>query len=149
MTELTHFAKRFNQSDDAKPATRTDIEKFEQDFGIFLPNDYRIFLSNFGNIWTPDILNLVVDKELEINDVQNFWNIDKIIYDNQNEWTSQIVPEIIPFASDCMGNIFAFLRDELKSPKESAHVYFYDHDFNTVEKVSSSFKRWIEQFNHL
>jgi cell wall assembly regulator SMI1 len=149
MKELRQFAEKFNKSDKAKPLTQVDIDKLEHEFHIFLPIDYKTFLLNFGNVWTPDILDLIVDNESDIYDVQQFWSIDKIIYDKQNEWTSHVSPEIIPFASDSSGNIFAFLKHDLKSPTETAEIYFYDHDFETVEKISHSFKDWINEYNKL
>jgi cell wall assembly regulator SMI1 len=149
MTELKQFAERFNKSDKAKPSTQVDIDKLEHEFKIILPNDYKTFLLNFGNIWTPDILDLVVDKELDISEVQQFWSIDEIIYDKQNEWTSHVSTDIIPFASDSMGNIFAFLRHDIKSLTETTDIYFFDHDFNTVEKISNSFTDWIDEFNKI
>lgn len=148
-SEFEKFVERFNKSDEAKPSTQIDIYALEKEFKIFLPNDYKAFLTSFGNIWTPNILDLIVDQELELNDVQDFWDIDKIIYDKRNEWTAQVSTDIIPFASDCMGNIFAFLTNEIKSPTETANIYFYDHDFETIEKVSPSFKNWIDSFNKL
>ncbi len=143
------FVERFNKSDDAKASTQIDIDMLEKELKIYLPYDYKTFLLSFGNIWTPDILDLIVDQELEINDVQDFWDIEKIIYDKQNEWTSQVSTDIIPFASDCMGNIFAFLTNDIKSPTETADIYFYDQDFDTVEKISPSYKDWIDSFNKL
>ena len=149
MIEFKQFVERFNKSDEAKLTSQIDIDKLENEFKIFLPDDYNFFLLNFGNIWTPEILDLVVDKELDINDVQDFWGIDKIIYDKKNEWASKVFPEIIPFASDCMGNIFAFMSNDLRLPRETAEIYFFDHDFNTVEKISPSFKNWLEKFNKI
>jgi|SRR6185312_90991 len=148
-SEFEKFVERFNKSDDAKPSTQIDIDTLEKELNIYLPNDYKTFLINFGNIWTPNILDLIVDQELELNDVQDFWDMNKIIYDKRNEWTAQVQTDIIPFASDCMGNIFAFLTNEIKSPTETANIYFYDHDFETVEKISPSFKNWIGSFNKL
>ena len=126
-----------------------EVETLERIFQIFLPIDYKTFLLNFGNIWTPDILNLVVDNELDIYDVSQFWAIDKIIYDKQSEWSSHVSPEIIPFASDSSGNIFAFLRHDLQFPTETADIYFYDHDFDMLEKISNSFKHWIDEYNKI
>ena len=64
MTEFRKFADRFNKSANAVPSTQSDIDKFEKELNIQLPNDYKRFLLSIGNIWTPDILDLVVDKEL-------------------------------------------------------------------------------------
>lgn len=149
MTELRQFVERFNQSDKATPSTHDEIENLEQLFRIFLPDDYKNFLLNFGNIWTPDILDLVVDNKLDVYDVAQFWTVDKIIYDKQNEWTSHVSPEIIPIASDSLGNIFSFSRQDLNIPVDTAHIYFYDHDFDTVEKIADSFTGWIDSYNKI
>lgn len=143
------FVDRYNKSTEAKPATESDIDKIEKEFEINFPADYKEFLLHFGNVWTPHILDIIVDKAEEINDVQQFWDIDSIIYDKKNEWTSQVTPDIIPFASDCMGNIFAFLRSDLETQKVTAEIYFFDHDFDTVDKIAASFTEWLDRFNKL
>lgn len=33
----------------------------------------------YGNIWTPNLLDLIDEKEINIADVQEFWNAEKII----------------------------------------------------------------------
>ncbi len=87
MTELEQFVRRFNKSEEAKPPIQADIDNLEQEFHIFLPFEYKLFLLAFGNIWTPEILDLVVANESDVYDVQQFWSIDKIIFDKRNEWT--------------------------------------------------------------
>lgn len=82
-----------------------------------------------------------------MNDVQEFWEIERIIEDKKSEWTSQLATDIIPFASDCMGNIFGFLTADLKLERQTAAVYFFDHDFDTVDKIFESFTDWIDRFN--
>ncbi len=149
MTELKQFVERFNQSDKAKPSTPNEIETLEQLIGICLPDDYKSFILVFGNIWTPGILDLIVDNKLDIYDVAQFWTIDKIIYDKQNEWTSHVSPEIIPIASDSSGNIFAFLKQDLNISLNTANIYFYDHDFDTVEIIAESFTGWIDAYNKI
>lgn len=69
MTEFRKFADRFNKSANAAPSTQSDIDKLEKELNIQMPNDYKRFLLSIGNIWTPDILDLVVDKELDLADV--------------------------------------------------------------------------------
>jgi cell wall assembly regulator SMI1 len=149
MTEFRKFADRFNKSTNAAPSTQSDIDKLEKELNIQLPNDYKRFLLSIGNIWTPDILDLVVDKELDLADVQQFWTPDEIIDDKKNFWTKQVSTDIIPFATDCMGNIFSFLASDLRQKTETADIYFFDHDFDTVEKISNSFTVWINNFNKI
>jgi hypothetical protein len=69
MTEFRKFADRFNKSANAAPSTQSDIDKLEKELNIQMPNDYKRFLLSIGNIWTPDILDLAADKELDLADV--------------------------------------------------------------------------------
>lgn len=147
MTTFKQFVDKYNKNEGIKLATQTEIELLEKEFSIHLPADYKNFITTFGNIWTPDILDIVVDNQLDMNDVQEFWEIERIIDDKKNEWTSQLQTDIIPFASDCMGNIFGFLTADLKVVRQTADIYFFDHDFDTVDKISDSFTDWMSRFN--
>ena len=149
MTIFKKFVNKFNRADNIKTSSQTDINNLEAEFKICLPNDFKTFILNYGNVWTLEILDIIVDNEFELNDIQQFWDVEQIIYDKKNEWTSNISTDLIPFASDCMGNIFAFLASDLKTIKETAAIYFYDHDFDKIEKISESFTDWIDKFNQL
>jgi len=140
------FFERFYKNESFKPDSKGEIELFEKDFKIKFPLDFREFLKTYGDLYTPKILDLIVDNDLEMNDVQEFWNIEQIRNDKENGWTHQSGIDLIPFALDSMGNIFAFKTDEIKTSKESSNVYFFDHDFGTIDFVSKSFTNWIESF---
>ena len=143
---MKSFVDRFNKNDSNKPESEADIVSFEQEYGITLPLDYKEFLKVYGDIWTPDILDLMDDKELDFPDVQEFWKLHQIKKDKNNGWTSQLDTNLIPFASDCMGNIFGFKMNELKGAVDATNIYFYDHDFESIELVSESFTKWIEEY---
>lgn len=143
------FVERFNKNDDAKPIDQLDIDRIENEFAVNLPKDYKDFIKRFGETWTPNILDIIVDSEQDLNDIQQIWAIDQIINDKKNEWTSQLIVDIIPFANDCTGNIFGFKTSDLNKTNENSPVYFYDHDFDTVEKISESFTKLIENYNKL
>ncbi|KQY93398.1 hypothetical protein ASD21_11595 [Caulobacter sp. Root1455] len=49
----------------------------------------------------------------------------------------------IAFASDCMGNLFAFGSVALN---QSSQVWFFDHDTGEIVVVAPSFKDWIQQY---
>jgi len=152
MDYIERFVDRFSESSMTsliKPETVEDISNLERRFEIKLPNDYKIFLKNYGNIWTPTILDKVVDNDLNFYDVQQFWSIEAIILDIDNGWTAQTGQDILPFASDCSGNLFCFTLDDLRSGKNDCEIHFYDHDFDTFENLSKSFKEWIEQYNEI
>lgn len=143
------FTERFNRNVDAIPAKQSDVEKLENDFSIHLPSDYKEFVKLFGDVWTPGVLEVIVDNEVELIDIQQFWTIDQIRKDRKNARTSQPDMDMLPFASDSMGNIFGFLITDLKVPGNECPVYFFDHDFGTVEKISDSFTKLIERYNEL
>lgn len=144
--EFKSFSNRFNQNESNKPDSELDINSLETDYQIKLPADYREFLSEYGDLWTPNILDLIDDNELDLNDVQDFWKVERIKHDKENEWASQLDTDLIPFASDCMGNIFSFKTEQLKNSNETSEIYFFDHDFGTIELVSSSFTQWINEY---
>ena len=119
MQIFNKFKTRFDKNDDLEKASESDIENLEKKLKINIPKDFQVFLAEYGNIYTPDILDIIVDNEIDLCDVQEFWTVKRIIYDKQNEWTAQLSTDLIPFASDSMGNIFAFLTSDLKEKKES------------------------------
>jgi len=143
------FFQRFNKNKDSNPASLQKVQSLELKLGIHLPTGYYNFLTTYGDLWTPDILDLIDDLDLDLNDVQDFWNIDKIAVDVETGWTSGLEIKLFPFASDCMGNIFGFKFDDMKSKEPTCAVYFYDHDFNELERVSDSFEEWIAQYLQL
>jgi cell wall assembly regulator SMI1 len=147
MEIFNKFKERFDKNDDLEKASESDIEKLKTELNITIPNEVKLFLTEYGNIYTPEILDLIVDNEIDLNDIQEFWKPERIIYDKQNEWTAQLSTDLIPFASDSMGNIFGFLTTELNEEKESCAIHFFDHDFDTVEKVADSFSEWIDNYN--
>ncbi|GAA3561449.1 SMI1/KNR4 family protein [Snuella lapsa] len=149
MEIFEEFINKYNRNESLVKATDLELNDLESEFNIVLPNDYKLFIKSYGDVWTPSILDIIVDNDLELNDIQDFWSIEKIIYDKKNEWTSQLSTDLIPFASDCMGSIFGFLTSNLKQKNENSSVYFFDHDLNTVEKISNSFTDWIYRFNKL
>ena len=147
-----NFLNRFGVNSKTSPAKPFQLEEFncmEERLKIKFPKSYKNFALTFGNIWTPNILDLIDEKEVEIADVQEFWNAERIIFDKENEWTSNIEENLIPFASDCMGNIFCFAVKDLTSRKDDCDIYYYDHDFDSIENLSISFEQWIEQFNEI
>ncbi|MBF8149627.1 SMI1/KNR4 family protein [Winogradskyella sp. F6397] len=149
MEIFNKFRERFDKNDDLEKASESHIEKLKAELNIIIPNQVKLFLTEYGNIYSPEILDLIVDNEIDLWDIQEFWTTERIIYDKQNEWTAQLSVDLIPFASDSMGNIFGFLTAELNEEKQSCSVHFFDHDFNTVEKIANSFSEWIDQYNRI
>lgn len=49
---------------------------------------------------------------------------------------------LIAIAADDSGNKFCFSTLQLDTDRQG--VWFFDHDFGTVEEIASSFSAWIE-----
>ncbi len=49
----------------------------------------------------------------------------------------------IAFASDCMGNLFAF---DSAAPGQSSEVWFFAHETGETVLVAPSFTSWIQQY---
>jgi cell wall assembly regulator SMI1 len=149
MDSFKTFVDFFNKSDENQPFQANEIERLESEFQINLPEDYKSFVEKYGNVYTPEILDIIDDNELDLSDVQQFFTAEEIINDKRNGWTSKIETDLIPFASDCMGNIYAFKTSEIKGKNNKSSVYLFDHDFDSVDLAADSFKKFIEGYNKI
>ena len=146
MDNFQIFSDRFNQNNAIVPVLQSDIDKLENEFKIKFPDDYIGFMIRFGNVRTPDILNIILANDLDLDDIQQFWTINQIIEDKCIGRSSKPKTGLIPFASDCLGNIFGFLAADLQKGIQQCPVYFYDHDFDTMDKLVLSFSALIDQY---
>jgi cell wall assembly regulator SMI1 len=149
MKVLKQFTGRFNENDEAEPWTQEEISRLEKRFGIKLPEDYKILVATYGDIWTPGIVDIIAENELDMNNVQDFWGFAMIIEEKKDMDKEETSKNLLPFASDALGNVFAFSISDLESSAETAAVYFLDYDFDTVEKTANSFTEWIDGFNKI
>lgn len=121
----------------------------EAQLEVGLPSDLKSFLLEVGSVWTPSILDIIVDRSLVTNDLSQVWGLQSIVDDRLHGWTSRIEDDLTPFASDSMGNIFGFRASDIRSFKECANVYFVDRDFGTVEPDAVSFMTIIARYHAL
>jgi cell wall assembly regulator SMI1 len=144
---------RFNErwTSPAYPPDRVmepDLQRVEERFGLRLPDDYRQAILTVG-LPRPTIalLNTVVDRGLDLHSIGDFYSPAEMI-EHTPGWHEAGMPEhLIAFASDDLGNQFCFDGERLKSgTADSASIWFFDHDFNTVEVIASSFTDWISEF---
>jgi hypothetical protein len=150
LVQFSKFASLYNKSTDAQAVALSDIQSLENILKIKFPSDFKLFTNKYGNLWTPHILDIIVDNGIGMNDIQQFWLPEEIIEDKESGLTHQIEKEVlVPFASDCMGNIYAFKSHDLKTLKPTANVYFFDLDFNEIYLMANSFTALIEKFNSL
>ncbi|MEO1048835.1 MAG: SMI1/KNR4 family protein [Pseudomonadota bacterium] len=109
-----------------------------------VPEDYSQAVLEVG-LPQPTIalLNTIVDNELDVFDLSEFLNPEAIV-ERTIGWREIGLPEhLVAFASDSSGNLFAFCKE---SPSKPSEVWIWDHDFNEVEKLASSFGQWLDSY---
>jgi len=129
------------------PVLKQSLEDCARELEVAFPNSYIEYVTIHGSGGpTIELLNSIVDGELEINDLSDIHTPDEIIDSLESFESSGMPNELIPIASDSMGNMFCFERYEISKPREDAAIWFFDHDFDTVEKTHDSFTAWINEF---
>jgi hypothetical protein len=122
---------------------QTDLEAVEKRYSFLLPESYKQEVLSVGLPRpTAALLNSIVELELELADVSNFLSPVEIV-ERTEGWRDINLPKnLIAFAADCSGNLFAF---ETQSGA-SATVWFFDHDSGEVSEAATDFANWIERF---
>ncbi|MBC6982097.1 SMI1/KNR4 family protein [Caulobacter sp. 17J80-11] len=143
---LDAFVRKWTHPDYAPDAVApAALEQAEARLGCRFPPAYREAVLGTG-LPRPTIalLSSIVDRELDIADVSNFFDPAEIVETTEG-WRELGLPEhLIAFAGDCSGNLFAF--DRRTASDAESPVWLFDHDFGTVRKVADSFTDWIAAF---
>jgi hypothetical protein len=144
---IDSFNKRFNEKEKVFLPSDECILDLESQYSFQFPIYYKLFIQSFGEAWTPYILDIIVDNNLSIYALQEIWPLNQIESYLSVGWASKY--DIIPFGSDCLGNLFFFDPDEICSASIDAAVYYYDFDFKEREKISDSFCSFLDIYNQL
>lgn len=147
---------RFNEiwtSSDYPPESvvESDLRSVEQHLRVDLPDDYRQAILQVG-LPRPTIalMAAIVERELDLHSLGDFYSPVEIIKETTG-WREIGMPEqLVAFASDGCGNMFCFNADRLRmGSADASAIWFYDHDFETVDQIAPSFSDWIEAFCHV
>lgn len=142
---LEEFINKWGNLDNQKFPEDGDFLEVEETLKIKLPAEYVHLVKTYGDVWCPSLLDEIVDSNTCISDVQNFLLPTEMI-ETTESWQSAGMPKgYIAFASDCMGNVFCFKLSEL-SGNDNPSIWFFDHDFCEISKVSNSFIIWLKRF---
>ncbi|RWC93739.1 MAG: SMI1/KNR4 family protein [Mesorhizobium sp.] len=125
-----------------------DLSAAEQQLGVRFPEDYRQAVLDVG-LPRPTIalLNAIVVRGLDLHDLSNFYSPKEIVEETLG-WREIGMPDrLIAIASDGSGNKFCFNADQLGGDSADRRgIWFFDHDFGTVDQVAPSFHAWIDAF---
>jgi hypothetical protein len=149
MEMMRQFVDKWNLNDRLCRATVDEIGLVERALGITLPSAYTYLVREFGDLYTPSILDTVVEQKIAFPDVQDF-DLPLIALESTKSCVKTGMPEgYFGFASDCMGNRFCFRCDECSSDKEDSPVWYFDHDGIEVREISVSFTEWLAFYTRL
>jgi hypothetical protein len=144
MEGLSTFSQKWSHPDYPPTQVReSDLSAAELAVGSSLPASYRAAILEVGLPQpTAALLNSIVENELDLPDIGDFFAPDEIV-ESTNSWRSMGLPNTMTaFASDGMGNLFAFARDD----GDDGPVYFFDHDAGETVLLADSFAKWIAAY---
>ncbi|MDQ8027103.1 MAG: SMI1/KNR4 family protein [Brevundimonas sp.] len=142
MTTLADFIRLWTHPDyPPDRVAEADMRRAEQRFGIVFPAAYRqAVLAHGAPAPTLALLNSIVENEIDIEDVSEFFVPDDVISATE-DWRGMGLPgTLVAFAGDSMGNLFAF--DQGGAPS----VWFFNHDSGDVRRVADSFEDWLARY---
>lgn len=142
------FASRFHFGKPGAAVADQQLDAIEVALQTKLPAAYRQFMLRFGVVYTPSILRDVADGKLGHPDIQEFLEPEQAIENTKLYWSGGMPADVIGVASDCMGNMIGFHRQE--SPSDDSPVVFFDHDLVEVYELSPSFDEFLAWYlDHL
>lgn len=144
---VTEFA-----SGEPCPSTLDDLVRVEKELGTVFPQSFVDFMTSFGAVHTPSILDLVTGGESEIApegasfDVQEICTPDAILATTRMYHSGGMDESVVAIASDCMGNVFGFRKCADAKRPDDATLLIFDHDFCEVSEEAESFDSWLKSF---
>ena len=141
MNDLAAFAEKWSHPDYPPVHVGADaLSAAEVALSSRLPAAYRAAVLELGLPRpTAALLDSIVENELDLPDIGDFFAPDEMV-SSTNAWRSMGLPSTMTaFASDCMGNLFAFEREG----GEAGPVHFFDHDAGETTLLADSFAAWI------
>jgi hypothetical protein len=118
-----------------------ELAAVESRFDFEFPLEYREAALRHGLVSpTIALLDVIVDDEHHMADLSQMLPADEMI-SRTEDWRDMGLPlDMVAYATDCGGNLFCFRTDG------SPNIFYFDHDFGTLETVAPSFTAWIEAY---
>jgi SMI1 / KNR4 family (SUKH-1) len=148
---LALFIRKWTHPDyPPEPVEAGALAEVERHFGAALSDAYKREVLAHG-LPRPRraLLTSIVDRELDIHDVENFYNPAEIIEFTRGWRSAGMAEDLIAFASDCMGNQHCFRLSKGILQKEIVvrpEIWFFDHDLVEVDLEASDFDAWINRY---
>ncbi len=139
------FAERFHSGKRLRPASKEQLTDAEVALGVLWPEAYRQFSMTCGALYTPGLLDLIVEHKADFGDVQQFLTPKQSITETRR-WHLEPQGGCVAFASNCEGSFYAFRQLSTTKRQEDAAVWLFDHEAGEIVEQANSFEEWIDQF---
>lgn len=143
-TIFATFVRRWVASAEAVDGDR--LISVESAMQVTFPAAYRRFVLQHGTPFCPKLLDAIVDGEHDLHDVQDFTPVGELAEATATYESGGMEPGFVGFATDCMGNMFLFSRVDCAPGADDAPVWFFDHDFVSIEEEAPSFVEWLHRY---
>ncbi len=138
------FAERFHAGNRIRAATAAQLADAEAALGVLWPESYRLFAMACGAVYTPGLLDLVLENKLGIGDVQQFLTPKQAVTETRR-WRLEPAGGCAVFASDSSGSFFAFRQ--LHGPRlDDAPVWLFDHEAGEFVEQAPGFDTWLSRY---
>lgn len=149
MKELVDFVQKWCHPDyPPKAVDAAALAEVERELGVVFPNDYKSAIFAVGLPQpTAALLHNIVETGVELHDLSDLYDPREIVASTL-DWRKLGLPEkFVAIGSDCSGNMFCFDENDMRlSAVSSAPIYFWDHDLNYADLVSTSFPEWLRSY---
>lgn len=140
------FVERFHVGMRRRPATAAQLADAEAALAVLWPESYRQFALACGAVFTPSLLDLIVEQKPGFGDVQQFLTPKQSVTETRR-WRLEPAGGCAAFASDCSGSYFAFRQLSQREPRpDDAPVWLFDHDAGEVVEQTATFDEWLGRF---
>lgn len=143
VTNLRDLNRRWSTPE--YPATKVseaDLVAAEDQLAYRFPTPYRQAVLEVGlPSLTADIWDDIDAANADLAHLSDFLSPGEAL-ETTRDWASMGLPKnMVAFAADSSGNLFAFRKGS-----SGDAVWFFDHDFGTTKRISSSFADWLASY---
>jgi cell wall assembly regulator SMI1 len=125
-----------------------ELQAAEATLGVRFPEDYKTAILSVGRPFPSlALLSAISDHSIDLRALSEL-STPKEIVEETVGWREIGLPDnFVVIGNDFSGNKFCFDVADLQGDAvASAPVYFWDHDFDDVQLVASSFPEWIGSY---
>src|SRR5688572_7115886 len=108
------FFGRFAERSPPSPVSEEDLKRAEMELSIFFPESYRALVLRFGAFRTPGLLRIIVDREVSLHTLQEFFTGKELIESTALYRSGGMPEDLVGVASDCTGNLVCFSTKDLR-----------------------------------